>query len=119
MKLAALVMALAAALVAGPAFAQVYDGDWAGALTANGKTLHLVLHVQTANGTSTAVLDAIDQGVSFPATAVKIEGGQLNILFLSASGELNAKLSDDGQQIVGSWSQGATLPLTLTKKAAK
>jgi hypothetical protein len=114
------VLAFAAALVANPALAQSYDGDWAGALEAGGQTLHLVLHMTTVGGKPVAVMDSVDQGATIPATAVKTEGGQLSILFLSIGGELAGKLSADGKQIVGNWSQGGgSLPLTMTKKAAK
>jgi len=106
----------AAMLVAAPAMAQTYDGDWAGTLDAGAQKLRLELHVKTdAKGTN-AVLDSLDQGATIPATAVKTEGGQLNILFLSIGGELTGKLSPDGKQIVGTWAQGQTMPLTLTKK---
>jgi hypothetical protein len=112
-------IAFAAALIAGPAAAQAYDGDWAGALAVGGQTLHLELHVKTEAGKATAEMNSIDQGTIIPATAVKTDGGELSILFLSIGGELTGKLSPDGKQIVGSWSQGGTLPLTLTKKPAK
>jgi hypothetical protein len=114
-----LAAALAAALLAGPAAAQAYDGDWTGALSVNGQTLHLELHVKTEGGKATAELNSVDQGAIIPATAVKTDGGELSILFLSIGGELTGKLSTDGNQIVGSFAQGATLPLTLTKKPAK
>ena len=117
-----LVLALTAAVaMAGPAAAQsaqAYDGDWEGALSVSGQTLHLLLHVKTAGGDTTAVLDSLDQGATLPATAVKTDGGELSILFLQAGGELKGKLSGDGQAIDGSWTQGATLPLKLTRKAA-
>ena len=112
-------IALATALIAGPALSQSYDGDWAGVLDVGAQKLRLELHVKTAGKDTTAVMDSLDQNASIPATAVKTEGGQLSILFLSIGGELTGKLSPDGTQIVGSWSQGGTLPLTLTKKAAK
>jgi hypothetical protein len=112
-------LALAASLLlAAPAMAQAYDGDWAGVLQAGPQKLRLALHVKTAGGETTAILDSLDQGASIPATAVKTDGGELSILFLSAGGELTAKLAADGQSLVGTWKQGATLPLTLTKQAA-
>jgi len=112
-------LALAASLLlAAPAMAQAFDGDWAGVLQAGPQKLRLLLHVKTAGGETTAVLDSLDQGASLPATAVKTDGGELNILFLSAGGELKAKLTPDGQALTGSWVQGATLPLTLTKQPA-
>jgi hypothetical protein len=106
-------------LVASPAMAQTYDGDWAGALNVGGQTLHLVLHVKTEGGTSSATMDSPDQGATIPSSAVKTDGGELSILFLSIGGEFKAKLSPDGQNLTGTWTQGATMPLTMTKKAAK
>lgn len=112
-------LVLAAVLIAGPAAAQAYDGDWTGVLSAGGQSLHLELHIKTEGGKASAELNSIDQGAVIPATAVKTDNGELSILFLPIAGELTGKLSADGSQIVGSWSQGATLPLTLTKKPSK
>lgn len=112
---------LAAFIAATPAAAQaqVYDGDWEGVLQVpNGAKLRLALHVKTEGGATTAVLDSLDQGASIPASAVKTEGGQLEVLFLAIMGELKGKLSADGKQIEASWTQGGTLPLILTKAAA-
>ena len=121
-KLTHLAVAMAAAFLAGPAFAQApahpYDGDWAGTLEVGGQKLRLELHVKSDAAATTAVIDSLDQGATIPATAVKTEGGQLSVLFLSIGGELTGKLSPDGTQIVGTWAQGNNLPLTLTKKAA-
>lgn len=108
----------AALLIATPALAQTYDGDWVGALTASGQTLHLELHIKTEAAGASAVLDSLDQGASIPSTAVKTEGGELSILFLPIGGEFKAKLSGDGKTLDGTWTQGATLPLTMTRKAA-
>jgi len=112
-------LALAASLaLAGSATAQTYDGDWAGALQIGPQKLRLVLHVKTAAGATSAVLDSLDQNAELDATAVKTEGGELSVLFLQAGGELIAKLSPDGQSLVGTWKQGGALPLTLTKQPA-
>jgi len=113
-------MALAAAAIATPALAGPFDGDWAGVLDAGGRKLRLELHVKSDANGQTAMLESLDQGITAGATAIKTEGGQLSVLFLDpVSGELTGKLSADGKQIVGSWTQGQSLPLTLTKKPAK
>ncbi len=109
----------ASLLFAGAASAQgpgAYDGLWAGALSAGGQTLHLELTLKTAGGETTGELNSLDQNSVIPATAVKTEGGELSVLFLAVGGELKAKLSADGKTLAGTWTQGATLPLTLTKK---
>jgi hypothetical protein len=112
-------IALAIGLASTPALAAGYEGDWTGVLEAGGQKLRLELHVKTDGKETTAVLDSLDQDATIPASAVKTEGGQLSILFLSIGGELTGKLSADGNQILGSWTQGGSLPLTLTKKTAK
>lgn len=109
-------IAFAVAIIATPALAGAYDGDWAGVLEAGGQKLRLELHVKSDEKGSSAELDSLDQNTTIPANAVKTEGGELSILFLSIGGELTGKLSSDGTQIVGKWTQGASLPLTLTKK---
>jgi len=117
--LAARAALIATLLAAAPAVAQpasAYNGDWTGALTAGGQTLHLVLHVKTEGATQTAELDSLDQGATVPASAIKTDGGQVSILFLSVGGEFAGKLSEDGKTITGTWTQGGAAPLVLTKK---
>ena len=119
-KFAAVGLALAAALAfAGPAAAQTpYDGDWEGVLQAGPQKLRLELHIKTEGGRTGAVLASLDQGITMPSTAVKVEDGELGILFLAAGAELKGKVSPDGKTITGSWTQGTPLPLTLSRKAA-
>jgi hypothetical protein len=108
-----------ALLLVGPAAAQApaaYDGVWAGALAVGGQTLRLELTLKTANGATTGEMNSLDQGATIPASAVKTDGGQLSVLFLSVGAEYTAKLSADGRSLTGSFTQGATMPLTLTKK---
>jgi hypothetical protein len=113
---AAVMLALAA-----PAVSQTVDayaGDWEGVLHAGPQNLRLELHLKTSGGETTASLDSLDQGISMPASGVKVEDGELGVLFLAAGGELKGKISPDGKTIVGSWTQATSLPLTLTRKAA-
>jgi hypothetical protein len=112
--------AFACALAATPAAAQTYDGKWEGVLEVpNGPKLRLALEVKTQGAETTAVLDSLDQGATIPSSAVKTDGGELQILFLPIMGELKGKLSADGKTLDASWTQGGTLPLKLTKAAAK
>jgi hypothetical protein len=117
--IAALAATLAALALATGARAQTYDGDWEGALEAGGQKLRLELHVKTVDGAPSAVLDSLDQGASIPTSLVKVENGELHAAFVSIGGELKGKLSADGKAIEGTWTQGATLPLKLTRKPAK
>lgn len=111
-------LALAAPAAADPAV-QPFAGDWEGVLQAGPRKLRLELHVKNEADQATALLDSLDQGISAPATGVKVEDGELGILFLPLGGELKGKLSADGKTLTGSWTQGSSLPLTLTRKAAK
>ncbi|HEV7385562.1 MAG TPA: hypothetical protein VGN89_11835 [Phenylobacterium sp.] len=109
----------AAALVVGaPAWAQAHDGDWTGSLkTPSGQELHLILHVTTKAGATDAVLDSVDQGVTIPAAAYQADGAKVSILFLAVGGELEGEFAPDGKTFAGTWKQGATTPLTLTRQA--
>jgi hypothetical protein len=112
--------AFAGALAATPAMAQAqtYDGDWEGVLEVpNGTKLRLALQVKTEGGETKAVLNSLDQGAVIPSTAVKTDGGELQILFMPIMGELKGKLTADGKTLDGSWSQGGSIPLKLTKTA--
>ena len=109
----------AALLIGAPAWAQAHDGDWAGSLkTPSGQELHLILHLTTKGGETEAVLDSVDQGATIPAAAYKADGNKVSILFLAIGGELEGEFAPDGKTFTGTWKQGATMPLTLTRQAA-
>jgi hypothetical protein len=108
-----------ALLLAGAASAQAanaYDGVWAGAISAGGQTLHLELTIKTTGSETTGEMNSLDQNATIPATAVKTEGGQLSVLFLSVGAEYTAKLAADGKSLAGTFTQGGSVPLTMTKK---
>jgi hypothetical protein len=111
--------AATALLLAASASAQApsaYDGVWAGAISAGGQTLHLELTVKTTGSETTGEMNSLDQQAVIPATAVKTDGGQLNVLFLAVGAEYTAKLSADGKSLTGTFTQGGSIPLTMTKK---
>jgi hypothetical protein len=112
-------LSAALALAASGAWAQSYDGDWEGVLDAGAQKLRLELHVKTTGDKIEATLDSLDQGASLPASAAKVENGELGILFLNVGGELKAKLAADGKSFAGTWTQGREMPLNMTRKAAK
>ena len=117
---ARLALACAASLlIAAPAWAQAHDGDWAGVLKIpNGQQLRLLLHVATTGSETIAVLDSLDQGVSIPASAYKADGAKASILFLAIGGELVGEYAPDGKTFTGTFTQGLSMPLTLTKTTA-
>jgi hypothetical protein len=108
----------AALLVTAPAWGQAHDGDWVGSLKIpSGQELHLILHLATKAGETDAVLDSIDQGATIPAAAYKSDGNKVSILFLAVGGELEGEFAPDGKTFAGTWKQGPTVPLTLTRQA--
>ncbi|HEV2531241.1 hypothetical protein [Phenylobacterium sp.] len=107
----------AALLLAGSAAAQAHDGDYAGVLKAGPQQFHLVLHVKTDKGETSAVVDSLDQGVSIPSAAIKWDGPKASMLFLTAGAELEGEFSADNTTFSGTWKQGLALPVTLTRQA--
>jgi hypothetical protein len=106
----------ASLILAGSAAAQTHDGDWAGVLKIpSGQQLHLVLHVATAKGETTAVLDSLDQNVSIPAAAYKGEGNKASILFFAIGAELEGEFAPDNKTFNGAFKQGLAMPLILTR----
>ena len=115
-----IVLGAAAALaLAGSAHAQSkYDGEWEGVLQAGFQKFRLELVVKTEGDQVGALLRSLDQNATIPATAAKIENDELGVLLVNMNAEIKGKLEPDGKTIKGTFWQGQSLPLTLTRKAA-
>ena len=93
----------------------VMDGVWTGKLNVGPQTLTLVLHVaHEASGNAVCSLDSPDQGamnipVKSDYCSVDSISVSLEQLSLSYQGRLK------GDEIVGTFTQGATFPLTLKR----
>ncbi len=117
----AVVAAAVAAFLAGPVGAQdplELVGDWMGTLEAGGARLRLVFHVvPNEDGTLSGTMDSLDQGANgIPVTEVTMEGRAVTMSVPSIAGGFEGTLSEDGQRIDGSWSQGgAALPLAVER----
>lgn len=91
------------------------DGVWTGKLNVGPQTLTLVLHVaHEASGNAVCSLDSPDQGaMNVPVKSDYCSADSINIsleqLGLSYQGRLK------GDEIVGTFTQGATFPLTLKR----
>jgi D-alanyl-D-alanine-carboxypeptidase/D-alanyl-D-alanine-endopeptidase len=94
------------------------DGDWKGALSAGGNTLHIVFHFHSVpGGTIRCVMDSIDQNQSgIPCGDVKLDGKKVNLDAAAVHGTYDGKLRADGTHIDGTWSQGTPMELDLTKQ---
>ena len=96
-------------------------GDWQGAISAGGNTLHLAVHfTQSADGKFSGTMDSLDQNaMGIPMTAVTFAAPDVHFEIASISGVYDGKISKDNSEIAGSWKQaGQGLQLTL-KRAAK
>jgi pimeloyl-ACP methyl ester carboxylesterase len=94
-------------------------GEWQGMVS----RLHLIIRIeQAADGTLTGKLTSVDQGnVTIPIDAVSYTPGGMLRLDLKSVGDAayEAKLSDDGSELVGTWSQGGqSIPLSLHRPGA-
>ena len=104
--------------IAAPAPAAPVVGDWQGALSANGATLHVALHVtQDKDGKLGGTMDSLDQNaIGLAITAINFKSPDLHFEIGSIGGIYDGKIGKDDTEIAGQWSQGpASLPLTFTK----
>ena len=95
--------------------AQDITGDWNGTLNTGMGELRLVLHVtKNPDGTLKSTLDSVDQGANgIPVTSTTLKDATLNLKVEAVNGTYEGKVSADAKEIVGTWTQGAGLPLTL------
>jgi len=94
------------------------DGDWAGVLHAGDVSLRTVFHFRGAPGDKIdATLDSLDQGaMGIPCANVELKGQELSLDVPTVHGSYSGKLSADSSKISGTWTQGAPLPLELTRQ---
>ncbi len=104
-------------LPAGPVVTGL-DGEWEGALTAaTGAKLRLVLRVRTGPYGTVALLDSPDQlATGITLQTLKRDGDKVSFEQAAIRASFAGVLSGDGKAITGAWTQGASLPLTLTKR---
>jgi pimeloyl-ACP methyl ester carboxylesterase len=114
LALSGLMMAL---VLAGAARAQEVAGDWHGTLTVPTGDLRLAVAIKTATtggfeGTATSV----DQGGSgSPLADIKLEGQRLSFAIPVVKARYEGQWDATKQAWVGTFTQGAGLPLTLVK----
>jgi pimeloyl-ACP methyl ester carboxylesterase len=95
-------------------------GTWSGALNVGGPQLRLVVKIKAdQQGRLTATLDSPDQGArDIPLEDVQMKDGAVEFKMPIARAGFSGRMTADGSQLVGTWSQsGRTLPLTLKRDA--
>ena len=99
---------------------QSIEGFWQGALdTCIFKLRLLMKFSRTPDGKLKGLLDSLDQGANdIPMDTVDFQDGSLHMEIKSLRASYDGKLSTDGTEIVGEFTQGSKLPLTL-KRIAK
>lgn len=104
--------------VAQPTTGRSVAGEWQGMVS----RLHLVVKIdQAADGTLSGKLISVDQGnVTIPIDAVSFTpDGALELDLKSIGAAYEAKLSDDGKELIGTWKQGGnSVPLSLHRPGA-
>lgn len=96
------------------------EGFWQGALDTGSFKLRLVMKFsRTPDGKLKGSLDSLDQGATdIPMDIVSFQAGVLHLEMKSLKASYDAKLSTDGTQLVGEFTQGAKIPLEM-KRIAK
>jgi hypothetical protein len=93
------------------------DGDWAGAISAGGQTLHVIFHFKAAPDGILCSFDSLDQGARGIACGnVKVDGRKVSLTAPAVNGTYEGKLRTDGKHMDGMWSQGTPLELDLVKQ---
>jgi pimeloyl-ACP methyl ester carboxylesterase len=95
-------------------------GSWLGALDLGSMKLRLALEVTAKDGKLEAVLDSIDQNAKLPVTSIEDSAAGLKFAVAPINGSFEGRYSQDGAQLVGTWTQaGNSLPLTFKRQASR
>ncbi|HEX4155810.1 MAG TPA: alpha/beta hydrolase [Acidobacteriaceae bacterium] len=91
------------------------EGTWAGVLEVGGVPLHIVFHLRKTAVGLTGTMDSPDQGAKgIPMTSVTLAGPTLTIEAGTIRGAFHGTVSEDHDEISGSWQQGGqSFPLVL------
>lgn len=93
------------------------EGTWQGTLDAGAVKLRLGLHVsKNPQGEYTSTLDSIDQGaMGIPVKVTAFSGNALHLELPNLGAKYDGTLSTDGQEISGTFVQGAAVPLVFKR----
>ncbi len=119
MKRLMLWMIAFAMLVGNVLQAQNVTGTWQGTLEAGPRKLRIVFKISLEDDKLKATLYSIDQpSPPLPASTVTKDGSTIKIA-IGGLGSYEGKLSENGNEIAGTWTQGAPLPLNLVRATAE
>ena len=120
MKARALWIAALLVLCSGAVSAQDLTGDWQGALSIGTRQLRLIVHIEKGDGGAwKATLASIDQrpdrGATMAADSVTLAGTSFKLAIAGLRATYDGTVVEDGNSILGTWSQGLPAPLTLAR----
>jgi hypothetical protein len=79
-------------------------------------SLRVVFHItEGSDGLYLGQIDSLDQGSRFPMDSVQFTGDTVHIEAKAVRGTFDGNLNADKSAIKGTWTQGAPLPLELTR----
>ena len=95
------------------------DGVWLGTLDAGGAKLRVQLQVKSDRaGKEYCSFDSLDQGaMGLPCDNVLFQGDKFSFELTVANGRFSGTLSESGNELDGTWTQGQGMPLRLTRQA--
>ncbi|MGH9238533.1 MAG: M56 family metallopeptidase [Vicinamibacterales bacterium] len=101
--------------------AQQLSGTWQGTLRVRRGDLRIVIRITKGDSEDLrVVMSSIDEGPgTFAASSVTLQDTNLRMVFPALAATFEAKLNAEGTSIAGTWSQGQSWPLTLTKATAE
>src|SRR5215470_3844721 len=92
------------------------EGDWEGTLDTGQVKLRIVLHITRKEGAYAATLDSPDQGaLGITIETVTVTGDSIKMDMKSLRATYAGKLTRDGSNIRGDFTQGQTFPLQFTR----
>ena len=94
------------------------EGDWKGSFEVDGTILRLVLHIksQPPSGALVATLDSVDQdSPNIPVSSITFESTTLKLDVDQVKGFFEGKLSKDGDEIKGHWTEGKRRALNFKR----
>jgi CubicO group peptidase (beta-lactamase class C family) len=120
MRLVAGIAVLVLCMAAEVAGAQsLIDGFWLGTLKAGPASLRIQVTVKSEGGKWQCSLDSLDQGAyGIPCANVAFTDPDLSFDVPAVKGQWVGKVSADHNQLTGTWTQLAPLPLTFDRQSA-
>jgi uncharacterized protein len=96
-----------------------FEGDWNGSISVGKSSLAMILHFrQDASGKWMGSMDSPDQGAfGISIDKITVEGKKISGEIKSASSSFIATLSEDAQELTGTWTQGDELSFELKRSA--